>query len=77
VSLAGEGFAVTIVRERPTYVEAEVRRGADVVVVEWARDSAYRFFPLVEHHDLGLVLHPFDLARGVAGRRGWAGRPRS
>ena len=27
-----------------------------------ARDSAFRFFPLVEHADLGLTLHPFDLA---------------
>src|SRR5690606_14932829 len=25
-------------------------------------DSAYRFFPLVEDDDLGLTLHPFDLA---------------
>jgi hypothetical protein len=26
------------------------------------RDSAYRFFPLLEHAELGLILHPFDLA---------------
>lgn len=32
------------------------------VVVQWARDSAYRFFPLVRHDNLGLVLHPFNLA---------------
>ena len=25
------------------------------------RHRAYRFFPLVEHEDLGVVLHPFDL----------------
>jgi len=61
-SLQGAGFVVTIVRERPAYVEAEVRRGDEVVVIQWARDSAYRFFPLVEHPDLGLALHPFDLA---------------
>src|SRR5690606_27012611 len=30
--------------------------------IEWARDSAYRFFPLVEHDMLGLTLHAFDLA---------------
>ena len=30
--------------------------------MEWARDSAFRFFPLVEDDDLGLALHPFDLA---------------
>lgn len=27
-----------------------------------ARDSANRFFPLQPHEDLGLTLHPFDLA---------------
>jgi len=32
------------------------------VILEWARDSAFRFFPLIEHPDLGIVLHPFDLA---------------
>ncbi len=62
LALEGQGYALSVIRERPTFVEAEVRRGSDVVVVQWARDSAYRFFPLVEHPDLGLALHPFDLA---------------
>src|SRR5262249_38947407 len=61
-ALAAAGLAVTVLRERPTYVEARVADGDDVVRVEWARDSAFRFFPLVEHGELGLVLHPFDLA---------------
>jgi hypothetical protein len=39
-----------------------VSRAGEELVVEWARDSAFRFFPLVEHPDLGLTLHPFDLA---------------
>jgi hypothetical protein len=60
--LADHGFTVTVLRERPTFVEARVAKGADAVRVEWARDSAYRFFPLVEHAELGLVLHPFDRA---------------
>jgi hypothetical protein len=30
--------------------------------LQWARDSAYRFYPLVQHPELGLTLHPFDLA---------------
>jgi len=30
--------------------------------MQWTRDSAFRFFPLVQHEELGLVLHPFDLA---------------
>ena len=60
--LASRGFAITVLRERPSHVEAEVRTPDEIVRVEWARDSAYRFFPLVRHPDLGLALHPFDLA---------------
>jgi hypothetical protein len=30
--------------------------------MEWARDSSFGFFPLVRHPELGLTLHPFDLA---------------
>lgn len=60
--LVEQGCAVRVLRDRPGIVEAEVLRGADIVIVEWTRDSAFRFFPLVEHDDFGLVLHPFDLA---------------
>ncbi len=60
--LAGEGFEVEVLRERPTFVEALVRRREDSVLMQWACDSAYRFFPLVRHPEFGLVLHPFDLA---------------
>lgn len=61
-TLEGEGFSVLPVHERPGFVEAEISRSGDTVRMEWAQDSAYRFFPLVEHSDLGLALHPFDLA---------------
>jgi hypothetical protein len=60
--LVANGYEVAVVRERPSHVLAEVWRGAARILVEWARDSAYRFFPLVEHAELGLTLHPFDLA---------------
>jgi hypothetical protein len=60
--LEAKGFAVLVVRERATFVEAEVSRGGDRVRLEWARDSAYRFFPLQHHEEFGLTLHPFDLA---------------
>ncbi len=77
--LVDQGCAVRVLRDRPGIVEAEVLRGADIVTVEWTRDSAFRFFPLVAHDDFGLVLHPFDLATNkvlaLAGRlepRDWA-----
>jgi hypothetical protein len=60
--LESAGYVVSVVRERPSFIEAEVQRGADHVAVQWSRDSAFRFFPLVRHDDLGLTLHPFDLA---------------
>ncbi len=60
--LEGSGFDVIVVREHAAFVEADIVSGADRVRMEWARDSAFRFFPLLRHDDLGLTLHPFDLA---------------
>jgi hypothetical protein len=60
--LAANGYEVRPLRERPAYIEAVVGKGGDSVLMEWTRDSAYRFFPLVQHEDFGLALHPFDLA---------------
>jgi hypothetical protein len=67
------GFTVELIRELPAFVEARVRRDGEVVLVQWAQDSAFRFFPLVEHEVFGLTLHAFDLATNkllaVLGRR--------
>lgn len=71
--LVAHGFSVTVVRERPSFVQARVGRAGDESLVEWVHDSAYRFFPLVEHAVFGLALHPFDLATNkllaLVGRR--------
>jgi hypothetical protein len=56
------GFEVQVIREFPAFIEAEVRQNTDGVVLQWVQDSAFRFYPLVEHPDFGLALHPFDLA---------------
>lgn len=60
--LEAEGLQVRVLRERMGLVEAEVDDGEDQARLEWARDSAFRFFPLERHEELGLTLHPFDLA---------------
>lgn len=71
--LSSNGFVVEAVRERPTFVQARVSHSGHSVLLEWAQDSAFRFFPLIEHPALGLTLHPFDLATNkvlaLAGRR--------
>src|SRR5687768_16185910 len=56
------GFELHVLRERPSFVEAEVARKAERVLLQWVQDSAYRFFPLVQREPFGLTLHPFDLA---------------
>lgn len=60
--LEEKGYAVHVLRDRPSFVEAEVSLGGERCLVQWVRDSAFRFFPLLPHDDFGLVLHPFDLA---------------
>ncbi len=60
--LESRSYAVKVLRDRAGIVEAEVSRGPEVIILQWTRDSAFRFFPLVEHQDFGLTLHPFDLA---------------
>jgi hypothetical protein len=60
--LTEAGLTVTLLRERPSFIQAEATDTSGAVRMEWVRDSAYRFFPLVEHPDMGLALHPFDLA---------------
>jgi hypothetical protein len=60
--LTSNGVDVRVIRERPGFVEAVVSREHDELLMQWVRDSAYRFFPLVQHEEFGLTLHPFDLA---------------
>jgi hypothetical protein len=62
VLLEEQGFRVDVVREAQAYVEAVVREKDDQVLLQWVRDSAFRFFPLMQDERLGLTLHPFDLA---------------
>jgi hypothetical protein len=61
-TLERAGLAVEVLRERPSFVEAEVRRAGESVLLQWLQESAYRFFPLVREEPFGLALHPFDLA---------------
>jgi hypothetical protein len=60
--LLRSGYTVKVLRERPAFVEALVAAAGDQVLIRWTCDSAFRFFELLEHQDLGLTLHPFDLA---------------
>jgi hypothetical protein len=61
-TLVDNGYTVTIEREAPSFIEATIIRGKEKVLIQWLRDSAFRFFPLIADKILGLTLHPLDLA---------------
>lgn len=60
--MKGHGLSLRFVRKAPTFAEAVVERGGQSTLIQWVFDSAFRFFPLVTDDELGLALHPFDLA---------------
>jgi hypothetical protein len=60
--LLNANFTIDVLRHAPTFIEARIYSNTDEILIQWVRDSAYRFFPVVEDEMLGLTLHPFDLA---------------
>lgn len=53
--------------EKPTtFRKAVVSRGGEQVEVDWAADSAFRFFPVERDPVLGWRLHLFDMATNKA-----------
>lgn len=49
-----------------TFRKARVRRGGMEVEIDWAADSAFRFFPIERDPLLGWRLHRFDVATNKA-----------
>lgn len=47
--LEARGLTVETLRERPGFVEALVSHAGERLLLQWVRDSAYRFFPLLAH----------------------------
>jgi len=49
-----------------TFRKAKILRGTDAVEIDWAADSAFRFFPVERDAQLGWRLHLFDVATNKA-----------
>ena len=56
-NLKGERFHIS---------EGKVNRGSEVLEIDWAADSAFRFFPIERDAQLGWRLHLFDVATNKA-----------
>ena len=60
--LRGARCTVEILINQPSFWRAVVSRGEQALKLEWVRDTAFRFYPVVEDADLGYRLHDVDLA---------------
>lgn len=71
-SLRNAGFQVeTISRvgeweRESTFRKGRIQRGEENVEIDWAADSAFRFFPIERDPRLGWRLHLFDIATNKA-----------
>ncbi len=57
-----QGYSATILINQPSFVRAVIARGQEALKLEWVRDTAFRFFPVIEDDELGYRLHDVDLA---------------
>ena len=65
-ALAQAGYRVVWDRVRDGKREATVERGDGAMQLDWAADSAFRFFATQPDDLFGYVLHPVDLAANKA-----------
>lgn len=61
-ALRDAGYEVDVKRSASGFHRATASRGGETVAIDWARDSAYRFFPAIEDPVFGWRLHEIDLA---------------
>ena len=67
-ALSAAGYTVDFINHEEcwknpsTFRKARISRGDESVEIDWAQDSAWRFFPIVRDEVLGWRLHLFDMA---------------
>lgn len=61
-SLKSNGYSVQALIMQPSFVRVVVTKNGESLRLEWVRDTAFRFFPVVEDQELGFRLHDIDLA---------------
>jgi hypothetical protein len=71
--LRNNGFELEQLLDQPTFARYVVTKGGQQTKIEWAFDSAFRFFPVEPDPDLGWRLNYWDAATNkvlaLAGRR--------
>lgn len=60
--LTNENYNVDTELSQLGYIRAIISRGSHSTKIEWARDSTWRFMPVMKSDNFGYQLHPVDLA---------------
>lgn len=60
--LTKNGFKSELLLSQPGFIRVRVAKGGQSLLIDWAQDSIWRFFPPVQLEQVGWVLHPVDLA---------------
>jgi hypothetical protein len=55
------GYSIETLLNQPSFIRVIARKSSDAVKLEWVRDTAFRFFPILEDPLLGFRLHDADL----------------
>ena len=61
-TLESHGYHVTRLLDGRSFIRATVQRDVHTVLIDWATDSAFRFFPVIADAEIGYRLHPVDSA---------------
>ena len=61
-ALGGAGFELTWLLRAPAFFRAVLSREGEQLRIEWAQDSAFRFFPVEKDDECGYRLHHADAA---------------
>lgn len=61
-TLLEAGFTVELEMNQRGFIRAVVSKNGDSTKVEWAHDSAWRYMPPIKNAQVGVQLHPIDLA---------------
>ena len=61
-TLGTAGYELSWLLRTPTFHRAVVRAGARSLKIEWAQDSAFRFYPIQQDERFGYRLHDADAA---------------
>ena len=61
-TLISAGYSFDIQISQPSFYRATVGKAGEQLKLEWVRDTAFRYFPVVDDEELGYRLHDIDLA---------------